>query len=137
MLETRVLLAVAALAGPSLLLASGAPAVPQEPVQVLVEAARAPAAARDAIRDSGGRPQTSAHGVVEALVPRSSLDELRADPSVETVSVAPVASQDAVTSAGVARIGADAYRNTGATGAGVKIVILDQAFGDLSRLSTL
>jgi hypothetical protein len=104
---------------------------------VLVETARAPAATRDAIRDSGGRPQTSAHGVVEALVPRASLDELRADPSVESVSVAPVASEDAVTSAGVARIGADAYRSTGASGAGVKIVILDQAFGDLSRLDTL
>jgi hypothetical protein len=47
------------------------------------------------------------------------------------------ASADAVTSQGLARIGADALQKGGARGAGVKIAVLDQAFGATSRLDSL
>jgi hypothetical protein len=42
-----------------------------------------------------------------------------------------------VTSGGVARIGADALHNAGLEGAGVRIVVLDTAFGNLDRLDRL
>ena len=46
-------------------------------------------------------------------------------------------SADAVTSQGVARIGADALQAGGLRGAGVKIAVLDLAFGASSRLDSL
>jgi hypothetical protein len=46
-------------------------------------------------------------------------------------------SGDAVTSQGLARIGADALQAVGQRGAGVKIAVLDQAFGATSRLDSL
>jgi PKD domain/Subtilase family len=52
-------------------------------------------------------------------------------------SAAEASSSDAVTSQGVARIGADALQATGLLGAGVKIAVLDQAFGATSRLDSL
>ena len=47
------------------------------------------------------------------------------------------ASADAVTSQGVALVGADALQAGGLTGAGVRIAVLDQAFGATSRLDSL
>jgi hypothetical protein len=47
------------------------------------------------------------------------------------------ASADAVVSPGVARIGADALQAAGLRGAGVRIAVLDQAFGASSRLDAL
>jgi PKD domain/Subtilase family len=46
-------------------------------------------------------------------------------------------SADVVTSQGVARIGADALQAGGQRGAGVRIAVLDQAFGATSRLDSL
>jgi hypothetical protein len=46
-------------------------------------------------------------------------------------------SADAVTTQGLARIGADALQQGGARGAGVRIAVLDQAFGAASRLDSL
>jgi hypothetical protein len=136
-MRTKVACALAALAGASLLVAPGAPSIPQQTVQVLV-ASTGRHAALEAVRDAGGRPQTALRGLVQAVVPRPALAELRDDPAVRSVSPAPVASADAVTAPGAARIGADEYRSTtGATGAGVRVVILDTAFGELSRLDSL
>jgi hypothetical protein len=50
---------------------------------------------------------------------------------------ADTSSADAVTSQGVAEIGADALQAGGQRGAGVRIAVLDQAFGATSRLDSL
>jgi hypothetical protein len=52
-------------------------------------------------------------------------------------SLGDASSADAVTSQGVARVGADALQAAGQRGAGVKIAVLDQAFGATSRLDSL
>ena len=52
-------------------------------------------------------------------------------------SLGDTSSADAVTSQGVARIGADALQGDGRRGAGVKIAVLDLAFGASSRLDSL
>jgi hypothetical protein len=52
-------------------------------------------------------------------------------------SAGDASSADAVVSPGVARIGADALQAAGMRGAGVRIAVLDQAFGASSRLDAL
>lgn len=99
--------------------------------------AGAATAAAKGVSDAGGRVELSAHGHLQALVPSDRLAQLERDPSVADVTPAPVASADAVTSGGVARIGADALHSAGLEGAGVRIVVLDTAFGNLDRLDQL
>jgi hypothetical protein len=94
-------------------------------------------AAADQVRAAGGKVQLSTHGHLQALVPGDRVAALERDPAIGDVAPAPIASADAVTSGGVARIGADALQSTGFRGAGVKIVVLDTAFGNPTRLDTL
>jgi hypothetical protein len=104
---------------------------------VVVQPTADTAAAADQVRAAGGRVELTVHGHLQALVPAARVQELSRDPAVDTVAPAPIASADAVTSGGVARIGADALQNIGLRGAGVKIVVLDTAFGNPTRLDTL
>jgi hypothetical protein len=104
---------------------------------VLVQPRGGLAAAAESVRDAGGRVELSAHGHLQALVPSDRVAELERDPNVGDIAPAPVASADAVTSGGVARIGADALHSEGLQGAGVRIVVLDTAFGKLDRLDSL
>jgi hypothetical protein len=77
--------------------------------------------------------RASAHaGFTRALVP-SAVQFLRPP----FPSFGDTASADAVTSQGVARIGADALQAAGLRGAGVKIAVLDLAFGAPGRLDSL
>ncbi len=71
-------------------------------------------------------------GLARALIPRAIQFVQPPFPAAEDSS-----SADAVTSQGVARIGADALQAVGQRGAGVKIAVLDQAFGATSRLDSL
>src|SRR5256714_32176 len=107
------------------------------PQLVLVQPRGGLAAAAESVRDAGGRVELSAHGHLQALVPGDRVAELERDPNVGDVAPAPVASADAVTSGGVSRIGADALHSEGLQGAGVRIVVLDTAFGNLDRLDSL
>src|SRR6266566_1427080 len=107
------------------------------PQLVLVQPRAGLAAAAESVRDAGGRVELSAHGHLQALVPSDRVAELERDPNVGDIAPAPVASADAVTSGGVARIGADALHSAGLQGAGVRIVVLDTAFGNLDRLDSL
>src|SRR6266513_2163047 len=91
----------------------------------------------ESVRGAGGRVELSAHGHLQALVPGDRVAELERDPNVGDIAPAPVASADAVTSGGVARIGADALHSVGLQGAGVRIVVLYTAFGNLDRLDSL
>ena len=111
---------------------------PVAPPELLVVQPRAGAsAAAESVRAAGGRVELTAHGHLQVLVPSDRVADLARDPAVGDVSPAPVASADAVTSGGVARIGADALHNAGLEGAGVRIVVLDTAFGNLDRLDRL
>ena len=67
-----------------------------------------------------------------ALVPRAAAFLMPPFPAAGDAS-----SADVVTSQGVARIGADALQAAGQRGAGVRIAVLDQAFGATSRLDSL
>ncbi len=107
------------------------------PQLVLVQPRAGLAAAAESVRDAGGRVELSAHGHLQALVPGDRVAELERDPNVGDIAPAPLASADAVTSGGVARIGADALHSEGLQGAGVRIVVLDTAFGNLDRLNSL
>src|SRR6266566_7228529 len=107
------------------------------PQLVIVQPRAEPSAAAESVRAAGGRVELAAHGHLQALVPGDRVAELARDPAVGDVSPAPVASADAVTSGGVARIGADALHTAGLEGAGVRIVVLDTAFGNLGRLDSL
>ena len=111
------------------------PAAP--PQLVLVQPRGDLAAAAESVRDAGGRVELRAHGHLQALVPGDRVAELERDPNVGDIAPAPVASADAVTSGGVSRIGADALQSEGLQGAGVRIVVLDTAFGKLDRLDSL
>ena len=105
--------------------------------QVVVTPHGRPAAAAQAVREAGGVVQLSSSGVVQALVPASALDDLASDSAVTHVSSPTVASPDAVVSSGVARVGADALHAAGLRGAGVRIAVLDPAFGPTSKLDAL
>src|SRR4051812_17125832 len=94
-------------------------------------------AADAAIRAAGGHVQVRAGGQLQALVPRDALPALRRQPALAGVAPAPVASADAVTSQGVALLGADSLHALGRDGTGVRIAVLDQAFGPVSRLDQL
>ena len=111
------------------------PAAP--PQLVLVQPRDGLAAAAESVRDAGGRVELSAHGHLQALVPSDRVAELERDSNVGDIAPAPLASADAVTSGGVARIGADALHSEGLQGAGVRIVVLDTAFGNVGRLDSL
>ena len=67
-----------------------------------------------------------------ALVPKAAAFLMPPFPAAGDAS-----SADVVTSQGVARIGADALQAAGQRGAGVRIAVLDQAFGATSRLDSL
>src|SRR5205809_3599141 len=107
------------------------------PQLVLVQPRCGRAAADERVRHAGGRVELSAHGHLQALVPGDRVAELERDPNVGDIAPAPVASADAVTSGGVARIGADALPSVGLQGAGVGIVVLDTAFGNPGRPDSL
>ena len=62
---------------------------------------------------------------------------MRSSPAVAGAEIAETSSADAIISQGVALSGADALQNAGASGAGVTIAVLDQAFGAASRLDAL
>ena len=117
---------------------AGAGLTPQGPLELVVVQPRAGVtAAGEGVRAAGGHVELTANGHVQALVPAARLRELEHDPAVRSVAPAPIASADVVTSGGVARIGADALQSTGLRGAGTKVVVLDTAFGNLTRLDTL
>src|SRR2546430_17667816 len=77
------------------------------PQLVLVQPRAGLAAAAESVRDADGRVELSAHGHIQAIVPSDRVAELERDPKVGVIEPAPVASADAVTSGGGARIGAD------------------------------
>ena len=105
---------------------------------MLVQPTGTVAAAGDAVEAAGGEVQLTGGGLVQALVPPDAMPALRASGAVEGIDPAPVATaDDAVTSFGSARVGAPALHAAGLRGAGVKIAVLDQAFGLVSRLDDL
>ena len=113
-------------------------APPALPPQLLIVQPRADtAAASQSVRDAGGAVELTAHGHVQALVPAARVGDLKHDPDVASVAPAPIASQDAVVSGGVPLIGADGLQSVGLRGAGVKIVVLDTAFGNPTQLDSL
>jgi hypothetical protein len=75
---------------------------------------------------------TVREGFARALVPKAAAFLMPPFPAAGDSS-----SADVVTSQGVARIGADVLQAAGQRGAGVRIAVLDQAFGATSRLDSL
>jgi PKD domain/Subtilase family len=75
---------------------------------------------------------TARQDLARALVPRAAAFLMPPFPAAGDAS-----SADVVTSQGVARIGADVLQAGGQRGAGVRIAVLDQAFGATSRLDSL
>lgn len=98
-------------------------------VQVVIEAAAGDtAAAEDAARAKGARVETTSGRLVQAVVPIASLKALAADPAVAKVRQPLKPVPAAVTSEGVADIGANTWQTGGQTGAGVKVAVLDGGF---------
>jgi Subtilase family/PKD domain len=75
---------------------------------------------------------TARQDFARALLPKATAFLMPPFPAAGDAS-----SADGVTSQGVARIGADALLAGGQRGAGVRIAVLDQAFGATSRLDSL
>ncbi len=134
---TRFLHVAVAAAGVTLTLSADAAAAPPAPVQVLVTPATSVTAASWSVSALGGEVQLVRDGAVQALVTPAELRELRRSSAVAAVAPAPVASADTVTSEGVSRIGAELLQRQGLDGSGVRIAILDQAFGAASDLDAL
>src|SRR2546430_12910870 len=133
-LSTTVLALLVVPAGLLVGSAAGETSSAAPPQLVLVQPRAGLAAAAESVRDAGGRVELSAHGHLQALVPGDRVAELERDPNVGDIAPAPVASADAVTSGGVARIGADALHSEGLQGAVVRCVVLATAVGNLDRL---
>jgi hypothetical protein len=134
---TSFLYVAAAAAAVTLTLPADAAATPPARVQVLVTPATSVTAARWSVSALGGDVQLVRDGAVQALVRPAQLGELRRSSAVAAVAPAPVASADVVTSEGVSRIGAELLQRQGLDGAGVRIAILDQAFGPVADLDAL
>ena len=129
---------VVSAARPATLEAAPVPAAtPKGTVQVVVTGAASAAAVRAAVTRVRGRVQLVDGADVQARVPRSAVRALEADPAVSTVEPPAVASSDAVVSQGLTRVGADVLQRRGSTGAGVRVAVLDQAFGSLALLDGL
>jgi subtilase family protein len=83
-----------------------------------------------AIEDLGGSVQARYRGLLEALVPLGSLDELAARGTVRWVGRPARPQPAAIADEGVATTGADAWQNDGTSGKGVKVAIIDVGFRD-------
>ena len=136
---SRTFLALSAVLAGSLAGAAAAETPTAAPPQLVLVQPRggAAASAAESVRAAGGRVELSARGHLQALVPADAVAKLERDPNIDDVAPAPVASADAVISGGVPRIGADALHSAGLEGAGVRVVVLDTAFGNLDRLDRL
>ena len=89
-----------------------------------------------AISAVGGVVEAEADGLVQALVPPSSLQQLGGDAAVADVSPPDVPVAQSLDE-GVAATGADAWQGVGDDGAGVKVAIIDLGFyGYQSLLGT-
>ncbi|MDX6537906.1 MAG: hypothetical protein QOD37_2247 [Gaiellales bacterium] len=95
------------------------------------------AGAQRAVVSAGGIPEGWAGGRLKAALRTGELAAVRRSPAVARAELAETSSADAVISQGVALSGADALQRSGHDGAGVTIVVLDQAFGAASRLNAL
>ena len=113
---------------------SAGPAVAQA---VFVTPAGDRAQAQRAVVSAGGIPEGWVGGRLKAALGTSALAAVRRSPAVAAAQIAETSSADAIISQGVALSGADALQRTGHDGAGVTIVVLDQAFGAASRLDQL
>jgi hypothetical protein len=93
--------------------------------------------AERAVVSAGGIPEGWVGGRLKAAVQADELAALRRSPAVASAEIAETSSADAVISQGVALSGADGLQRSGLDGSGVTIVVLDQAFGAMSRLNAL
>lgn len=100
-------------------------------VQVIIEAAAGDTvAASQAVTASGAHVEMSSGNLVQATVPPGILKKLAADPSVLKIREPMKPVPSAVTSEGVADIGANIWQTGGQNGAGVKVAVLDSGFQD-------
>jgi len=81
-----------------------------------------------AVEAAGGTLDTAGSGSVRATVPTSALTALADDPAVQRVAPVRRYSSAAVTSEGVASIGAPAWQADGKNGNGVKVAVIDLGF---------
>src|SRR3954447_24442698 len=129
---TRFLHVAGAAAAVTLAIPADANAAPPAPLQVLVTPVTSTTTAAWSINALGGQVQLVHDGTVQALIRPQQLARLRRSSAVASVAPAPVGSADAVTSEGLARIGAEIPQRQGLDGSSVRIAILDQAFGPMS-----
>lgn len=119
--------------------AAGEPLSRYSSVKVEDDKARVQVSGRDAaalaaaVEAAGGTLDAAGSDSVRATVPKSALTALADDPAVQRV--APVRRYSAaVTSQGVASIGAPAWQTAGNTGAGVKVAVIDLGFKGFEAL---
>jgi hypothetical protein len=93
--------------------------------------------AQRAVVSAGGIPEGWVGGRLKAALQAGELAKVRRSPAVASAEIAETSSADVVISQGVALSGADALQRSGHDGSGVTIVVLDQAFGAMSRLNAL
>jgi len=87
-----------------------------------------------AVEAAGGTLDTAGSDSVQATVSTSALTALADDPAVQRVAPVRRYSSAAVTSEGVASIGAPAWHADGKTGAGVKVAVIDLGFKGFEAL---
>ncbi len=97
-------------------------------VTVVLESAGDTGAAAQAAGAAGGTVETSYNNLVQASVPVERLGGLAASPAVGYVREPEHPQVFATTDEGVSDIGASAWQNSGDTGAGMKIAVLDPGF---------
>jgi len=101
-------------------------------VRVVVETRR-PASARAAVARLGGRVERTTRGFVQALVPRNRLAALSTQASVELVRAPFRPVEHAIAGEQVATTLARAWHESGLTGKGVKVAIVDGGFAGLAE----
>lgn len=101
-------------------------------VRVVVETAE-PASARSAVARLRGRVERTTRGLIQAVVPRNSLARLSTEASVQLVRAPFRHVEHAVAGEQVATTLAAAWHETGLTGKGVKIAVVDGGFAGLAE----
>lgn len=97
-------------------------------VKVLVDLSSIPPSARDKIESLGGQIEAESQNQVQLNIPVEKLEELITIPSLKLVRPPTTIMQHSTVSEGVPFINADLVQNSGFTGNGVDVAVLDLAF---------